>query len=310
MTEHLVVGAGMIGRPVAERLAARGDSVTVATRSGSSVTSARPLSLDASDATEFSRAAEGAATIFLCTNPSYTKWATEWPPIFAAAVTAASATGARLVTMGNLYSYGSPSGPMTEHSAETTTEKKGLIRKAGWALAHAATERGEITAVEVRASDYFGPGSVGAAHLGTAFFTAILASRTARGVGSSALPHSWSYLPDIASTLIAAADYTGEWGRIWHVPSATWSRNQIVDQLNSRYGTHGKSADYPQWVLRSLGVFSPMMREVWASSYQLTVPYVIDATETERMLGVHATPWDEALATTADSYRAAISPLR
>jgi hypothetical protein len=30
---------------------------------------------------------------------------------------------------------------------------------------------------------------------------------------------------------------------------------------------------------------------------------VIDATETERELGVSATPWDEALFTVADSYR-------
>lgn len=303
MAQHLVVGAGLIGKPVAERLAARGDSVTIATRSGSPAAGAQSLPLDASDATAFSRAAEGASTIFLCTNPPYTKWADDWPPVFEAAVTAASATGARLITMGNLYPYGSPTGLMTERSPETTTEKKGQIRKAGWALARGADKRGEIQAVEVRASDYFGPGSGGTAHLGSAFFRSVLGSKTARGVGSPELKHSWSYLPDIATTLIAAADYTGEWGRIWHVPSAAWSRTQIADQLNDRYGSHGKAAGYPQWMLRSLGAFSPMMREVSASSYQFTVPFVIDAAETERLLGVRATPWIEALTTTADSYR-------
>ena len=264
---------------------------------------AKPLVLDASDPGAFSRAAEGAATIFLCTNPPYTDWATKWPPLFDAAIAAATATGARLVVMSNLYPYGSPTGPMTEHSPETTTEKKGLIRKAGWDKVRAAHERGDIRAVEVRASDYFGPGLGGTAHLGESFFTAVLASKTARVVGNPELHHSWSYLPDIAETLVAAADHKGQWGRVWHVPSSARSRWDIAGQLNLRFGTHGKVSGYPQWLLRSLGMVSPMMHEVWASSYQFVVPYLIDSVETARELGVAATPWDEALFATAESYR-------
>lgn len=303
VSHHLVVGAGLIGRPVAERLAARGDTVTIATRSGSPVTGATTLVLDAGDPQAFSQASAGMSTIFLCTNPSYTTWATQWPPIFDAAIAAASASGARLVVMGNLYPYGSPNGPMTEHSPATTTEKKGLIRQAGWEKVRAAHERGDIRAVEVRASDYFGPDSGGTAHLGEAFFTAVLRSKTARVVGIPSMNHSWSYLPDIASTLIAAADYQGDWGRVWHVPSASVDRVEIARQLNERYGTRGKVSGYPQWMLRGLGSVSPMMKEIWASSYQFIVPYTIDSTETERELGVSATDWDEALFTTASSYR-------
>ena len=46
-----------------------------------------------------------------------------------------------------------------------------------------------------------------------------------------------------------------------------------------------------------------MMHEVWASSYQFVVSYIIDSTETERELRVTATPWKEALVATAESYR-------
>ncbi len=300
---HLVVGAGLIGRPLAERLATRGDRVTIATRSGSTAAGATSLRLDAADREAFTRAATGAATIFLCTNPPYTDWPTQWPPIMDAAVTAASATGAALVVMGNLYPYGSPTGPMTEHSPETTTEIKGRVRKGGWRKVREAHERGELRGVEVRASDYFGPGATGTAHLGEAFFGALLASKTARTVGRPDLTHSWSYLPDIVETLIAAADYTGEWGRLWHVPSAAASRTEIASQVNERFGTHGKVTAYPQWVLRALGLVNPMMREVWASSYQFTAPFLIDSTETQRELGVSATPWTDALTATAESYR-------
>ena len=303
MPQHLVVGAGWIGSELARQLTARGDNVTVATRSGTTLAGTTARVLDASDPVAFCLAAERMQTIFLCTNPPYPDWARRWPPVFAAAIAAASVSGAHLVVMGNLYPYGSPSGPMSEHSPETTTESKGVIRREGWHRVLEAHERGDIRAVEVRASDYFGAGVSGNAHLGQAFFGPVLASKTARGVGLPGLVHSWSYLPDIAATMIAAADHTGAWGRLWHVPSGAHSRTDIAGQLNAHYGSHGSVAGYPQWMLRSLGLVSPLMREVDKSSYQFRVPYVIDSAETQRELGVAATPWDEALITVAESYR-------
>ncbi|WP_130179269.1 NAD(P)-binding domain-containing protein [Cryobacterium sp. SO1] len=303
MPQHLIVGAGWIGGELARQLVTQGEDVTVATRSGTAVAGTTARVLDASDPVAFCLAAERMQTIFLCTNPPYPDWARRWPPVFAAAIAAASVSGANLVVMGNLYPYGSPTGPMTEHSPETTTESKGLIRRDGWHRVRDANERGEIRAVEVRASDYFGAGVSGTAHLGQAFFGAVLASKTARGVGRPELVHSWSYIPDIAATMIAAAGYTGPWGRLWHVPSGAHSRTEIAGQLNAHYGSHGTVAGYPKWMLRSLGAVSPLMREVYKSSYQFQVPYVIDSAETERELGVAATPWDRALVAAAESYR-------
>ncbi|SDS38163.1 NAD-dependent epimerase/dehydratase family protein [Microterricola viridarii] len=304
MSRQLVVGAGLIGGGVARRLAAHGDDVVIASRHGTAVDGARALALDATDADAFAAAASGAATIFLCTNPPYTRWPTDWPPVFAAAIDAATRSGAGLVIMSNLYGYGPPEGPMTEDSPELSTETKGRVRLAGWHAALAAHERGDIRAVEVRASDYFGPGATGTAHLGESFFHAAEKSKTARVVGDPALPHSWSYLPDIVSTLIAAADYEGAWGRVWHVPSGQpRARTVIMEQLNEHYGGHGRVAGYPQWVLRALAAVSPLMREIEASSYQFRMPFVIDSAQTERLLGVSATGWLEALTTTADAYR-------
>jgi nucleoside-diphosphate-sugar epimerase len=303
MPQHLIVGAGWIGSELARQLVARGDDVTVATRSGTALPGTTARVLDASDPVAFVLAAERMDTIFLCTNPPYPEWARRWPPVFAAAISAASVSGAGLVVMGNLYPYGSPSGPMTEHSPETTTESKGRIRRDGWRRVREAHDYGEIRAVEVRASDYFGRGVTGTAHLGQAFFGRVLASKTARVVGSPAAVHSWSYLPDIAATMIAAAEYRGSWGRVWHVPSGAHSRTAIAEQLNARFASHGTVAGYPSWLLRCLGLVSPLMREVYRSSYQFQVPYLIDSAETERELGVKATPWDDALVAVAESYR-------
>ncbi|MGG7466500.1 NAD-dependent epimerase/dehydratase family protein [Plantibacter sp. YIM 135347] len=304
MTTQLVLGAGLIGTGLVERLVARGDRVVVATRSGTKLPGATAVSLDASDDIAIAAAAEGAQTIFACVNPPYGKWATLWPPVFAAVTEAAKRSGASLVTMGNLYPYGRAAMPMTEHSPEHPADRKGAIREAGWALAKAANDRGDIRAVEVRASDYFGPGSGPTAHLGGRFFEPLLTGGTARVVGNPALAHSWAYLPDITATLVAAADHPGEWGRVWHVPPASdLSRTAVADRLREQYGATGRLSLYPGALLAAIGLFVPDIREVHRSSYQFTAPFVNTADETVRELGVQPTPWDEALETTVESYR-------
>ena len=311
---HVVVGAGLIGGRVARLLVARGDAVSLVTRRASELPGARTVRADASDTAALTAAADGARTIFLCANPSaYSaeEWGRAWPPLFRAAIAAAHATGAGLVVMGNLYPYGPSADPMTEHSPELTTSQKGLIRKAGWAAVKAAHDAGELRGVEVRASDYFGPGSTGTAHLGEGFFVPVLESRTAHVVGDPAALHSWSYLDDVAGTLVAAADYPGEWGRVWHVPSGEpHSRLEIAAALNEWLGTRGQVAGIPMVALRTLALFSPMMKGVLDESYQFRHPFVLDSAETERMLGVHATPWEQSLRDTAQSYRRVFSAPR
>ncbi|WP_022901797.1 NAD-dependent epimerase/dehydratase family protein [Humibacter albus] len=304
MTTRLVLGAGLIGTQLTRRLLDRGERVRVGTRRGTEIEGSEALALDAADTDAVSRAAERAETIFVVTNPPYTSWPHDWPPVFDAVIAAAERTGASLVIMGNLYPYGTPSGPMNEHTPENTTEAKGLVRKAGWAAVRDATTAGRIRGVEVRASDYFGPGAGPTAHLGDAFFSSILSSRIAHGIGGVETDHSWSYLSDIVTTLVAAADWSGQWGRVWHVPSgAPHPRAEIAAQLNALYGTTGEASAYPLWMLHTLGLVSPMMRELHASSYQFTVPFVIDAIETSQLLGIEETPWHEALTTTAQWYR-------
>jgi len=313
-SSHVVVGAGLIGRRVAHLLMERGDALTLLTRRGTELPGARAVAADASDTAALTAAADGARTIFLCANPpvySAEEWARVWPPIFRAAIAAAHDTGAALVVMGNLYPYGLPDGPMTEHSPELTTSPKGLIRKAGWEAVKAANDAGELRGVEVRASDYFGPGAAATAMLGDRFFVPVLDSRVARVVGHPDLPHSWSYLDDIAATLVAASRYGGEWGRIWHVPSGEpHAMHEIAETVDGWYGAKGRVAPIPQGVLRTLALFSPQLKGVLDESYQFRNPFVIDATETEQKLGVHATPWEQALRATAESYRAAATDPR
>ena len=158
MAHHLVLGAGGIGRATAAALSARGETVTLASRSGTRVDldGVTTMAVDATDAHALGRAADGAATIVNAVSPAnYTHWDRDWPPIPRALLQAAERSGAGLVTVGNLYGYGQVDAPMTEATPVQPNGIKGQVRARMWADALAAHEAGRIRATELRASDYF-----------------------------------------------------------------------------------------------------------------------------------------------------------
>src|SRR5687768_4566714 len=127
---HLVIGAGPVGRHVAQLLAAQGSEVTVATRSGTDtgIEGVEHIALDASDAEALTAAAEGVSVIYNCANPAdYTTWEKFWPPLAAAFLTAAERSGAVYAITGNLYPYGPVNEPMREDMADAATDHKGIL---------------------------------------------------------------------------------------------------------------------------------------------------------------------------------------
>jgi len=302
MPHHLVIGAGAIGAPVARRLAVRGDRVTVGTRRGTAVPGATAVALDVADAEALTRAADGVDAVFVCSNPPYPDWTAAWPAVTTSLVAAASATGATVVLMGNLYGHAPGVGTMREDTPLAPATAKGRVRVDTWQRLLAAADQG-VRAVEVRASDYFGLAAGGTAHLGSRFFRPLLAGRTAWCVGDPDQPHSWAYLPDVVEALVAAADHGGS-GRAWLAPHAlTMSRREIAEEVRRTTGATGRVRALPAPVWAAATAAVPFLREIRELEYQFRAPFVVDAGRSERALGIVATPAAEALQATVASYR-------
>jgi nucleoside-diphosphate-sugar epimerase len=300
---HLVVGAGPVGRHVAALLAARGSHVTVATRSGRStgIDGVEHMALDASDADRLSRAAEGAAVLYNCANPGdYTQWEQVWPPLAASLLTTAERTGAVYAITGNLYPYGPVDGPMREDLPDAATDHKGRLRARMWADALAAHRAGRVRAVEVRSSDFMGPG-VGANGHVSRVLPGALKGRTAWMIGRTDLPHTFTDVQDAARTLVAAAEDPGAHGRAWHTPSnpPVSQRQAVTDVLAAagRPPVRVRSLRGP--VLGAVALASPFMREVHELTYQWERPYVLDDAAAREHFGIEPTPWEEVCARTA-----------
>ncbi|MGF1466714.1 MAG: NAD-dependent epimerase/dehydratase family protein [Sandaracinaceae bacterium] len=304
---HVVFGAGQVGTKVARQLAHDGHRVRLVRRSGAGepipgVTWARG---DATDPASADEACAGASVVYHSANPAtYYNWATLLPPITNGIREAATRAGARLVVLDNLYMVGRPSrSPFTEDEPMKPCSRKGALRAElaqGLLDAHA---RGDVEVAIGRASDFFGPDTPNTAMFRPAFFASLAQGKAVDALGDPDMPHSYSYTPDVARGLAVLGTREGSTGRVWHLPvAAQLSTRELVERFAEAAGQPAKIRTLPTWLLRALGLFSPLMREVSEMAYQWEVPYLASDEAFRTTFGVDPTPLDEAIAATLRSH--------
>ncbi|MEV0033946.1 NAD-dependent epimerase/dehydratase family protein [Nocardia sp. NPDC050793] len=300
MSLHVVIGAGPVGSATAQLLAARGDDVRLLTRSGSGPEHPRiaRIPVDATDAAALAVHCAEATAIHQCAGLPYTRWATGFPPLIHAAISAAEASGAVLLTVGNLYGYGEFEGPVDESHPLRPNSVKGRVRAELWNEALSAHEKGRIRTAEVRGSDYLGAGA-------NSTFTAVVLPAVAAGKvalfpGDPDVPHSWTAVEDVARTLVALADDESTWGRAWHVPTAAPISVRALAELTATLAgaPPARVRRMPSALLWAAGLFNADAREIRELRYQFDRPFVLNSSAAAEKLGIEPTPTRLALEAT------------
>lgn len=306
MAVHVIVGKGPVGTTTAQLLAARGQEVRVISRSGGRSTERLAhVAADASDPESLRGHAHGAAVIYNCLNPAYHRWTTDWPPMATAILDTAEQAGAVLVTMGNLYGYGPVDHPIREGDPLAALGTKGRVRNEMWRQALARHEAGRIRIVEARASDFFGP-EVRQSHVGERVMPSLLAGKAVRVLGDPDAPHTWSFMPDVARTLVRLGAEERAWGKAWHVPSPPpVSQREYAAAVCRAAGQRPARVKRLPWsVVRAIGVAMPAMRELQETRYQFDRAFVLDSSAYTAEFGETATPFDNAVGDTVRWWRA------
>jgi nucleoside-diphosphate-sugar epimerase len=303
---HVVLGTGQVGHALAACLAGRGVAVRAVSRH-------RPPRLadgidwraaDVADPRSAADAVKGAAVVYQCLSAPYAQWPELFPPLQRGALAGAERAGALLVTLENLYGYGPTGGrPMTEDLPLAATTVKGRTRAAmtGELLAAAV---GRVRIAIGRASDFFGAGVTDGSTLGRRVFGNALAGRRADFIGNPELPHTYSYVPDIAAGLATLGTDPRAAGQVWHLPGPqTVTTRALLDLVAAEVGHPVAIRSVPKLAVRALGLVNPMMRELAEMAYEFDEPFILDTTRYEATFGAAGTPLAAAVATTIAWYR-------
>ena len=309
---HVVLGsAGAVGSLLVAELARAGRPVRAVQRRPA-VGAAEPSGVelrvaDVGDPAGAAEAVAGAAVVYVCVQPAYTRWTTEFVPLVRTIADAATRAGARLVMLDNLYGYGPVTGPMTEDLPLVATTRKGRARAAIATDLLARHARGDLAVTLGRASDFVGPTGVSIPNL--LLLDRAATGRRGRWVGRLDQPHSVSHTVDVARSLAVLGGDERAYGRAWHLPVApALTGGELVTLTHRLAGVAAGPGLVTPLQHRLAGLFVPDIREGNELMYEFTAPFVVDDADFRRTFGGSATPLEDAVATSLDARRHATHP--
>jgi nucleoside-diphosphate-sugar epimerase len=305
---HIILGAGgAIGTPLAAELLARRQTVRAVSRSGAAPAGIEAVRADLNNPEDVLHAVGPGSSVYLLAGLKYDRrvWQEQWPRIMRNVVRACSQKGARLIFFDNVYLYGRVDGPMTEETAVRPTSRKGEIRAGIVEFLQNEMAAGRVTAAIARAADFYGPHADTTSAASIMVFQRLAAGKSAQVFVDADRKHSYTYTLDCAKALCFLADADDAFGQAWHLPTAhpALTGREFVGVAAKALGVAPRVSVLPAWMMKTLGLVVPMMRELAEMLYQNDSDYVFDSSKFERRFAFTPTPY-------ADGIRECVRPVR
>jgi nucleoside-diphosphate-sugar epimerase len=303
---HVIFGTGPVGMAIMEELVASGTPVRMINRSGKADL---PDGVDLKSGDAISRdftreAVEGATVVYNALNPPYDQWIKFFPPLQKSVLEATSSVGAKLIVMENLYMYGHTYGkPMTEATPYDAHTRKGKLRADMANELLEAHRAGKVRVAMGRASDFFGPRGLQSG-MGERVIYPALEGKSAQILGNPDLAHTYTYLPDIGKALVILGERNEALGQAWHIPAEkTVTTHEFIEMIYKEAGHLPKISVAPKLIMKALGLFNPIIREVNEMAYEFDEPFISDHSKFTRAFGDHTTPLSDAIRTTVSWFK-------
>ncbi|MBT9331068.1 NAD-dependent epimerase/dehydratase family protein [Acidipila sp. 4G-K13] len=295
--------AGAIGKSIATALQQHGIPYRVVGRSAASLQRAfggdphaEIRTWNPDDPASVCDAASGIDTIIYLVGVNYWQFQLH-PELMRKTLDGATAAGVRrLLLIGTVYPYGRPQTPtVTEDHPRSPHTFKGRMRKEQEDLLFAVRQAGQIQTCELRLPDFFGPG-VDKSFLWSAFQAAKNGGR-AQLIGPVDTPHQFVFVPDVGPIVVRLLSTEAAWGHAWNFAgSGILTQREFVDKIFAAAGRPPKFMVAGKLMLRALGIFNPLLRELVEMHYLQTTPVLLDDSRLTQLLGgVERTSYDEGI---------------
>jgi nucleoside-diphosphate-sugar epimerase len=306
-----ILGAGgAIGTELVRELSQAGKEVRLVGRNPRLVQGAtEALAADLSDLEQTVRAVSGSDVVHLLVGLKYDfkVWRELWPRIMSNVIEACKRSNAKLIFFDNVYMYGKVSGPMTEETPFNPCSKKGEIRARIATALLDEVKAGRLTALIARSADFYGP-SAGMSVANMLVFDKFAKGGTASWLVNNSVPHSFTYTPDAARSLVLLADTESAWNQTWHVPTAPNppTGEEFIQMVAKAFGVKPKYRVLSRPIIRIAGLFDSNIRESYEMLYQSDSEYLFESTKFSMAFGFEPTSYAEGIKSTALACQATI----
>ena len=302
-TIGLLGATGAIGKSVSTALAARGMPFRVIGRDEAKLKSEFPSAEFAAwnpdDGEATRRAFRGLSTIVYLLGVPYHQFKLH-PLLMKRVVEAAKAEGVkRILLIGTLYPFGRARTPRIaeDHPREPHTFKGRMRKEQEDILMNSGLEWSIL-----RLPDFYGPDVVSS--LLHDIFVAAATGRTANVIGPADVPHEFAFVPDVGPVVTKLLETPGAFGRAWNLGGAGTITQYHLAEL--AFGGKPRLRVAGKLMLRLLGLFNPLMRELVEMHYLQTDPLIVDDTALTALLGpIAKTPYPDGIAQSVAAAKAA-----
>ncbi|MCB0748724.1 MAG: NAD-dependent epimerase/dehydratase family protein [Ignavibacteriae bacterium] len=301
-----ILGAnGTIGSVLAKELTAYTDQIRLVSRNPKKVNETDELfPIDLSDASRVEKAIEGSEVVYLLVGFDYNikVWQDKWPKLMHATVDACIKHKAKLVFFDNVYMYDINAVPhMTENSVINPPSKKGAVRKEIADMLLNEVKSGKLTALIARSADFYGPNNE----------KSLLFEMVYKNIQKGKKPnwfidinkkHSFTYTPDAAKATALLGNTLDAYNQVWHLPTDknTLTVKEMIELFANEMNVENKVSVLPMWLLRILGLFIPIMKEMPEMMYQYDRDYFFDSSNFDKRFNFKTTSYKEGVKLTIE----------
>lgn len=180
---------------------------------------------------------------------------------------------------------------------KTKPLQKGAVRAQIATVLLEAMARRQIRAMIVRAADFYGP-NVSTSFIQQTVFERLRSGKTPLWIGDPDALHSLTFTPDAGRATAELSQLGAAYGRTWHLPTdrEPLTGREFVRIACAAAGVPVRLRTAPRWLLRTLGMFQPVLRENDEMMYQFEEDYQFDSSRIRDELGITPTPYRAGIA--------------
>lgn len=302
-----ILGAnGTIGSLLARELAVYTNRIRLVSRNPVAVNPSDELfPADLSDPDIVEKAIAGSEVVYLLVGFDYklTVWQEKWPRLMRSVIDACIRHQAKLVFFDNVYLYDVGAiGHMTEESPINPPSQKGAVRSRIAGMLMEEVKAGKLQGLIARSADFYGPRNE-KSFLIEVVYKNFRKGKKANWFMNADKIHSFTYTPDAAKATALLGNTADAWNQVWHLP--TYPARITGRQMISLFAREMKQPDkvmvMPMWLLRVLGLFMPLMREMPEMMYQYDRDYFFDSAKFQQRFGIHPTTYENGVKATIEA---------
>jgi nucleoside-diphosphate-sugar epimerase len=284
MKQTILGSGGAIGIELAKALRTYTNDIRLASRHPKRVNPEDEIfQADLTDREQLFGAVENSEIVYVTVGFAYNikVWKREWPPFIKNVLDACLQNNSKLVFFDNVYAIGGDNvSHITENSPISPSSKKGEVRAQVDRLILESIEKKGLNVIIARSADFFSDVK-GNSMVMNLIYDNLVKGKKAQWLCDATKVHSMSYTPDLAAGTAILGNTPDAYNQIWNLPTDTEKITGAgwVNLFAAEMGTGNEYQVLPNWLMKALGLFIPIMKELPEMNYQYDRDYFFDSSK-------------------------------